>query len=94
MIDLQTAIQIHDFVLESTGGFKTKGYSESLLDSALNAPFQSVFGQDVFKSVEAKSSTTCIWHHKEPSVQRWKQTDWFDAYALFVGVKRNKADIF
>lgn len=56
MIDFQTAIKIHAFVLESTGGFKTKGFSESLLDSALNAPFQSVFGQDMFKTIEAKAA--------------------------------------
>lgn len=48
-------IQMHNLLIEKTGG--SAGIKDSgLLDSALNLPFQSFDGEDIYKTVRAKSA--------------------------------------
>lgn len=48
-------IQMHNLLIEKTGG--SAGIKDSgLLDSALNLPFQSFGGEDIYKTVRAKSA--------------------------------------
>ena len=48
-------IQMHNLLIEKTGG--SAGIKDSgLLDSALNLPFQSFGGEDIYKTTRAKSA--------------------------------------
>ena len=48
-------IQMHNLLIEKTGG--SAGIKDSgLLDSALNLPFQSFGGEDIYKTIRAKSA--------------------------------------
>lgn len=48
-------IQIHNMLIQETGG--ANGIrDEGLLDSALNAPFQSFDGDDIYKTIQAKAA--------------------------------------
>lgn len=48
-------LKMHQLLIKETGG--SEGISdESLLDSALNAPFQMFDGQDLYKTVRAKAA--------------------------------------
>ena len=51
----EQVISMHTLLIESTGG--TDGIrDERLLDSALNAPFQSYDGEDFYKTTKAKAA--------------------------------------
>ena len=48
-------IKMHRLLIQETGG--SEGIrDEGLLDSALNAPFQTFDGEDVYKTVQAKAA--------------------------------------
>lgn len=48
-------IHLHNMLIEETGG--ANGIrDEGLLDSALNAPFQSFDGEDIYKTIQAKAA--------------------------------------
>lgn len=51
----EQVISMHTLLIESTGG--SDGIrDENLLDSALNAPFQSFDGEDLYKTIKAKAA--------------------------------------
>jgi death-on-curing protein len=48
-------IKMHNLLIQETGG--SEGIrDDGLLDSALNAPFQTFDGEDVYKTVQAKAA--------------------------------------
>ena len=48
-------VQIHNMLIQETGG--ANGIrDEGLLDSALNAPFQSFDGEDIYITIQAKAA--------------------------------------
>ncbi len=48
-------IRMHRLLIQETGG--SEGIrDEGLLDSALNAPFQTFDGEDVYKTIQAKAA--------------------------------------
>lgn len=50
---------LHDQLLEATGG--SSGLrDEGMLDSALNAPFQTFGGEDVYPSIQQKAARLCF----------------------------------
>lgn len=50
---------LHDQLISETGG--SSGLrDESLLDSALNAPFQTFDGEDVYPSLQQKAARLCF----------------------------------
>ena len=50
---------LHDQLLEATGG--SSGLrDEGMLDSALNAPFQTFGGEDVYPSTQQKAARLCF----------------------------------
>ena len=51
-------IKMHSYLIKSTGG--SYGIrDEGLLDSALNAPFQTFDGEDIYKTIQAKTARLC-----------------------------------
>jgi len=55
MIDIQEVIQIHEILIEQYGG--TKGVRDKrLLESAINRPFQTFDGKDLYDSPIEKSA--------------------------------------
>lgn len=48
-------IQIHSILIQETGGIDGIR-DEGLLDSALNSPFQSFGGEDIYKTIQSKAS--------------------------------------
>jgi death-on-curing protein len=48
-------VKMHSLLIKETGGGKGLR-DEGLLDSALNAPFQTFAGEDVYKTVQAKAA--------------------------------------
>ena len=51
----EQVIKIHSMLIEQTGG--SKGIrDEGLLDSALNAPFQTFDGEYIYKTIKAKAA--------------------------------------
>lgn len=54
-LTLSQVIQLHTILILETGG--SEGLrDEGLLDSALNSPFQSFEGEDLYKTVPAKAA--------------------------------------
>ena len=51
----EQVIKIHDMLIEQTGG-SNEIRDEGLLDSALNAPFQTFDGEYIYKTVKAKAA--------------------------------------
>lgn len=52
-------IKLHDLLIQETGG--SEGIRDyGLLDSALNAPFQTFNGEDLYKSIQAKATRLCF----------------------------------
>ena len=50
---------LHEQLLEATGG--SSGLrDEGMLDSALNAPFQTFNGEDVYPSIQQKAARLCF----------------------------------
>ena len=48
-------LKMHSFLIQKTGG--SDGVrDEGLLDSALNLPFQSFDGEDIYKTIQAKAA--------------------------------------
>lgn len=55
----QQILLIHDQLISETGG--SSGLrDEGMLDSALNAPFQSFGGEDVYPSLQQKAARLCF----------------------------------
>lgn len=51
----EQVIKIHSMLIEQTGG--SNGIrDEGLLDSALNAPFQTFDGEYIYKTIKAKAA--------------------------------------
>jgi len=51
-------IKMHSYLIKSTGG--SYGIrDEGLLDSALNEPFQTFDGEDIYKTIQAKAARLC-----------------------------------
>lgn len=50
---------IHDQLISETGGFSGLR-DEGMLDSALNAPFQTFGGEDVYPSLQQKAARLCF----------------------------------
>lgn len=48
-------IQIHSMLVQETGGIDGIR-DDGLLDSALNSPFQSFDGEDIYKTIQAKAA--------------------------------------
>lgn len=48
-------IQIHSMLIQETGGIDGIR-DDGLLDSALNSPFQSFDGEDIYKTIQAKAA--------------------------------------
>ncbi len=48
-------LQMHSFLIKQTGGINGVR-DDGLLDSALNAPFQSFDGEDIYRTVQAKAA--------------------------------------
>lgn len=48
-------IKMHNLLIQETGGGEGIR-NEGLLDSALNAPFQTFDGEDVYKTIQAKAA--------------------------------------
>lgn len=48
-------IQIHCMLIQETGG-RDGVRDDGLLDSALNSPFQSFDGEDIYKTIQAKAA--------------------------------------
>ncbi|MDD2494301.1 MAG: type II toxin-antitoxin system death-on-curing family toxin [Tissierellia bacterium] len=48
-------IQIHSMLIQETGGIDGI-QDDGLLDSALNSPFQSFDGEDIYKTIHAKAA--------------------------------------
>lgn len=48
-------LQMHSLLIKQTGGIDGIR-DEGSLDSALNAPFQSFDGEDIYKSIQAKAA--------------------------------------
>lgn len=61
MIRLSKAqiLLIHDQLIAETGGLSGLR-DEGMLDSALNAPFQTFGGEDVYPSLQQKASRLCF----------------------------------
>lgn len=54
-LSLQQVMRLHTMLINETGG--SDGLQdEGLLDSALNAPFQSFDGEDLYQTVPAKAA--------------------------------------
>ncbi|MDK2943084.1 MAG: death on curing protein [Acetobacterium sp.] len=54
-LSLQQVLRLHAMLINETGG--SDGLrDEGLLDSALNAPFQSFAGEDLYQTVPAKAA--------------------------------------
>lgn len=52
-------ILLHEQLLEETGG--SSGLrDEGLLESAISAPFQTFYGQDVYPSIQQKAARLCF----------------------------------
>ena len=52
-------LMLHDQLVEATGG--SSGLrDEGMLDSALNAPFQTFGGEDVYPSLQQKAARLCF----------------------------------
>lgn len=55
MIDLQEVLKLHEIVIDKFGG--SKGVrDQKLLDSAINRPFATFEGEELYKTVEEKAS--------------------------------------
>ena len=77
---------LHEQLIAETGG--SSGLrDEGMLDSALNAPFQTFGGEDIYPSLQQKAAR--LWSGKKPSLCRREQ-----AYrrTRHVGVPRLKRD--
>ncbi len=48
-------LKMHNLLIQETGGIHGIR-DEALLDSALNAPFQSFDGEDLYKTIQAKAA--------------------------------------
>lgn len=48
-------LKMHSLLIQKTGGSDGVG-DEGLLDSALNLPFQSFDGEDIYKTIQAKAA--------------------------------------
>ncbi|MDD4402342.1 MAG: type II toxin-antitoxin system death-on-curing family toxin [Desulfitobacteriaceae bacterium] len=48
-------LQMHSLLIKQTGGIDGVR-DEGLLDSALNAPFQSFDGEDIYKTIQSKAA--------------------------------------
>ena len=55
----QQVLCLHEQVIAETGGLPGLR-DEALLDSALNAPFQSFDGTDVYPSIQQKAARLCF----------------------------------
>lgn len=54
-LTLEQVLQMHRLLIKQTGGID--GVRDGgLLDSALNAPFQSFDGEDIYKTIQAKAA--------------------------------------
>ena len=70
MIDLETTLKIHDLLIDEFGG--TRGIRDrSLLDSALNRPFQTFDGELLYPTLIDQSAAIIESIVKKPSIQRW-----------------------
>lgn len=78
---------LHEQLIAETGG--SSGLrDEGMLDSALNTPFQTFAGKDVYPSLQ-KGSPSLLWPGKKSSLCRREQTYRRTCYA---GVPRLKWD--
>lgn len=55
----QQVLRLHEQVIAETGGLPGLR-DEALLDSALNAPFQSFGGEDIYPSIQQKAARICF----------------------------------
>lgn len=55
MIDLEEVLQLHEIAIEKFGGIKGVR-DQKLLESAINRPFVTFGGEDLYKTVEEKAS--------------------------------------
>ena len=81
---------IHDQLISETGGSSGLG-DEGMLDSALNAPFQTFGGEDVYPSMQKKAARLCFGLVKNhPFVDGNKR---IGAHAMLVFLALNGIDL-
>lgn len=79
---------LHEQLIAETGG--SSGLrDEGMLDSALNTPFQTFAGKDVYPSLQQKAGSSLLWSGKKSSLCRRKQAYRRTRHA---GVSRLKRD--
>lgn len=58
-IELKQVLQMHKMIITQTGGID--GVRDlSILESALKAPFQTFFGEDLYSTIEEKAVRLCF----------------------------------
>ena len=57
-ISVEQVLQIHKTMLEKVGG-KAGVRDYNMLESALNVPFQTFLGEDLYPSIEQKAARLC-----------------------------------
>lgn len=81
---------LHNQLISETGGSSGLRY-ESLLDSALNAPFQTFDGKDVYPSLQQKAARLCFSLVKNhPFIDGNKR---IGAHAMLVFLALNSIDL-
>ena len=59
ILSKEQVLQLHKSLIETTGG--SNGIrDEGMLDSALNSPFQSFDGKELYPSIQAKAAQLCF----------------------------------
>ncbi len=59
ILSKEQVLQLHTNLIKATGG--SDGIrDEGMLDSALNSPFQSFGGKDLYSSIESKAAQLCF----------------------------------
>ena len=84
---------IHDQLIAETGG-SSELLDEGLLDSALNAPFQTFGEEDVYPSLQQKAARLCFGLVKKSSFCGWKQANRRTRHASVFGAQWRRITAF
>lgn len=79
---------IHEQLIAETGGSSSLR-DEGMLDSALNAPFQTFGGEDVYPSLQQKAARLCFALVSSKTIHLWTGTSgsvhtpcWYSSHSM------------
>lgn len=87
ILSKEQVLKLHASLIKATGG--SDGIrDEGILDLALNNPFQSFGGKELYPSVQAKAARLCFGLVKKSCDAGRKQKAWNTCYVGFPCIKR------